>query len=226
MGQPGISRYKGVKMIIGVCGLIGAGKDTIADYLVNIHEFRRDSFAATLKDAVSAVFGWDRDMLEGRTRSSREWREKPDEWWSQRLGQDITPRWILQHWGTEVCRQAFHDDIWIASLENKLRNTRDHVVISDCRFPNEIQAIRSQGGTVIRVVRGPDPQWYSIAEHAHYGVDGAWATLQTFGIHASETAWIGTHFDFVLDNNGSLDDLYQQINDLVRDLQDARADRS
>ena len=72
MGQSGILTSQGVGMIIGVCGLIGAGKDTIADYLVNIHEFRRDSFAATLKDAVAAVFGWDRDMLEGRTRSSGE----------------------------------------------------------------------------------------------------------------------------------------------------------
>ena len=51
-------------MIIGVCGLIGAGKDTIADYLVNVHEFRRESFANTLKDAVAAVFGWDRTLLE------------------------------------------------------------------------------------------------------------------------------------------------------------------
>ena len=43
-------------MIIGICGLIGAGKDTIADYLVNVHGFRRESFAGTLKDAVAAVF--------------------------------------------------------------------------------------------------------------------------------------------------------------------------
>ena len=67
-------------MIIGICGLIGAGKDTMADYLVNIHQFRRESFANTLKDAVSAVFGWDRDLLEGRTRHSREWREQVDAW--------------------------------------------------------------------------------------------------------------------------------------------------
>jgi cytidylate kinase len=53
-------------MIIGVCGLIGAGKDTIADYLVNVHGFRRDSFAASLKDAVAAIFGWDRDMIESQ----------------------------------------------------------------------------------------------------------------------------------------------------------------
>jgi hypothetical protein len=71
-------------MIIGVCGFIGSGKDTIADYLVNIHEYRRESFANTLKDAVSAVFGWDRTMLEGRTKQAREWREQVDPWWSKR----------------------------------------------------------------------------------------------------------------------------------------------
>jgi len=209
-------------MIIGICGLIGSGKDTIADYLVNIHEFRRDSFAATLKDACAAVFGWDRDMLEGRTRSSREWREQPDEWWSQRLGRTITPRGILQHWGTEVCRQAFHDDVWIASLENKLRKTTDDIVISDCRFPNEIRAIRAQGGHVIRVIRGPEPDWYEIALAANSEQHWAWADpreeLRRRGIHASETAWIGTDFDRMLENNGTLDDLYAQVNSLVQDL--------
>ena len=102
-------------MIIGICGFIGAGKDTAADYLVNFHGFRRDSFAATLKDAVAAVFGWDRELLEGRTKEAREWREQVDPWWSQRLGMPaLTPRWVLQYWGTEVGRNAFHTDIWIA----------------------------------------------------------------------------------------------------------------
>jgi hypothetical protein len=211
-------------MIIGVCGLIGSGKDTIADYLVNIHGFRRDSFASTLKDAVSAVFGWDRDMLEGRSRHSREWREQPDAWWSQRLGQTITPRLMLQLWGTEVCRQGFHDDIWIASLENKLRTTQDDVVISDCRFPNEISAIRAQGGSVIRVVRGADPDWYQYAELANRGQEFAATALKNIGVHASETSWIGTEFDRVISNNGSLDDLYQEINDLLRDLRVAKVD--
>ena len=207
-------------MIIGVCGLIGAGKDTIADYLVNIHEFRRDSFAATLKDAVSSVFGWDRDMLEGRTRSSREWREQPDAWWSERLEREITPRWILQWWGTEVCRRGFHDDIWIASLENKLRTSQDDVVISDCRFPNEIAAIRAQGGYVIRVMRGPDPAWFQpVQQHLTQR-----APRPDDLPHQSEWAWAGTVFDRVIDNNGTMDQLYEQITDLVRDLRVAKAD--
>ena len=99
-------------MIIGICGFIGSGKDTIADYLVNLHHFRRESFASTLKDAVSQVFGWDRTMLEGRTKQAREWREQVDPWWAERLKMPtLTPRWILQYWGTEVCRAGFHDDI-------------------------------------------------------------------------------------------------------------------
>ena len=85
-------------MIIGLVGFIGSGKDTAADYLVNFHGFRRDSFAATLKDAVADIFGWDRTLIEGRTTESREWRECQDDWWSKRLGMPITPRWILQQW--------------------------------------------------------------------------------------------------------------------------------
>ncbi len=207
-------------MIIGVCGLIGSGKDTIADYLVNIHQFRRDSFAASLKDAAAAVFGWDRDMLEGRTRSSREWREQVDSWWAHRLGMPhLTPRWVLQYWGTEVCRRGFHEDIWVASLENKLRRSSDDVVISDCRFPNEVAALRRSGGYVIRVHRGKTPEWWPIAVSNHD------LMLQRYpSVHASEWAWAATNFDRVIPNHGTLDQLYAQINDLVRDLQDARPD--
>jgi hypothetical protein len=215
-------------MIIGICGFIGSGKDTVADYLVNLHHFRRESFANTLKDAVSAVFGWDRTMLEGRTKQAREWREQQDNWWTNRLGIVITPRWVLQNWGTEVCRNGFHDDIWIASLENKLRNSTDDVVISDCRFPNEIKAIKQAGGIVVRVVRGPEPEWYDAAVSRNRGPNGnsTWSLsgrkLEQLGVHASETAWVGTKFDVVLDNNGTLDDLYQQVKRLVQDPRPAK----
>ena len=219
-------------MIIGVCGFIGSGKDTIADYLMNIHQFRRESFANALKDAISMVFGWDRDMLEGRTRQSREWREQVDPWWAERLNMsDLTPRWVLQHWGTEVCRRAFHDDIWIAALENKLRNSTDDIVISDCRFPNEIKSIKDAGGIVIRVVRGAEPDWYDAAVSANRGPNGntSWAIsrakLERLQVHASESSWVGTKFNAVVDNNSSMDHLFLQINDLVLDLRPAKSNQ-
>jgi hypothetical protein len=198
-------------MIIGICGFIGSGKDTVADYLVNFHEFRRESFAATLKDAVAAVFGWDRVLLEGRTKEAREWRESVDTWWAERLDMPtLTPRWVLQYWGTEVCRRAFHDDIWIASLENKIRNSKDNVVISDCRFPNEIQSIKNAGGQIVWVQRGELPDWYDTAISANAGHNWAIQELKMRKIHASETAWVGTEFDTVLDNNNTIDALYQE----------------
>lgn len=203
-------------MIIGICGLIGSGKDTIADYLVNFYEFRRESFANTLKDAVASVFGWDRTMLEGRTKEAREWREEIDTWWAERLDMPtLTPRWILQYWGTEVCRRGFHDDIWIASLENKLRNSRDDVVISDCRFPNEIKSIRRAGGSIVWVKRGELPDWYNLALSANQGHNLAQQELKRLRIHASETSWIGTEFDYTIENNGTIADLYDQVGTLL-----------
>jgi hypothetical protein len=220
-------------MIIGICGLIGAGKDTAADYLVNLHHFRRESFANTLKDAVAQVFGWDRTMLEGRTKQSREWREQVDTWWAERLNKpELTPRWVLQQWGTNVLRTGFHDDIWIASLENKLRNTTDDVVITDCRFPNEIKAIKAAGGIVVRIKRGDEPEWYNAALAYNRGPNGnaEWSIskrkLGIMSVHASEYSWIGTDFDQILDNNGTLDHLYTQVMHLAQDHLPSRVNQN
>lgn len=202
--------------IIGICGFIGSGKDTVADYLCNFHGFRRESFANSLKDAVSQIFGWDRELLEGRTKESREWRETRDEWWSKRLKQDITPRWVLQYWGTEVVRRGFHDDMWVASLENRLLHTKDDIVITDCRFPNEIKAIKAVGGNVVRIKRGPEPDWYEHAKNYNKGMKRiGWAigkdVLEKANVHASEYSWVGSKFDQVIDNDGTLNDLFEQV---------------
>jgi len=201
--------------VIGFVGLIGSGKDTAADYLVNFHEFRRDSFAGTLKDAVAHVFSWDRELLEGRTKQAREWREQVDPWWAERLGlPNLTPRWVLQYWGTEVCRHSFHDDIWIASLENKMRKTSDNIVISDVRFPNEITAINNAGGIVVRVKRGPDPEWFDVA--AESNLSGYNHMKNAFPeVHASEYSWAGSEFAHEIENNGSIQDLYDSLEQLL-----------
>jgi hypothetical protein len=208
-------------MILGVTGFIGSGKDTVADYLCTFHGFKRLSFAASLKDAVSAVFGWDRELLEGTTKTSREWREVKDEWWSNRLGIEITPRYILQQWGTEVCRNGFHSDIWVASVENKLRNTKDNIVITDCRFINEVAAIKNAGGITMRVSRGLQPSWYEAAIAYNRGPNRnpEWSLskskLIALKVHASEYSSVGLEYDFYIQNNGTIDELHSSIKSIV-----------
>lgn len=203
-------------LVVGLIGLIGSGKDTAADYLVDNMGFRRISFAGALKDAVAAVFGWDRELLEGRTKQAREWREQVDQWWAQRLGlPKLTPRWVLQYWGTEVCRHGFHDDLWVACVENRLRQTDTNVVITDCRFPNEIAAIKNQNGIVANICRGKNPSWYDTALRANAGDKQALKYMNEH-VHKSEWAWVGTKFDAVVDNNGSIEELHVQIKSLVQ----------
>lgn len=208
-------------MILGVTGFIGSGKDTIADYLCTFHGFKRISFAGSLKDAVASVFNWDRDMLEGTTTSSRAWRDTVDNWWAERLDMpNLTPRWVLQNWGTEVCRNGFHSDIWVASVEKKLQNTKDNIVITDCRFLNEINAIKKAGGITCRVERGPRPVWYEDASNLNKGPRQiGWAIakdrLKQANVHASEYSSVGLDYDFYIDNNGSIDELHRKVDSII-----------
>ena len=208
-------------MIIGIAGFIGSGKDTIADYLITFKGFRRISYAGPLKDAVSSIFGWDRELLEGSTKYSREWRDQVDSWWAERLEiKHLTPRWVLQQWGTEVGRRAFHDDIWIASIENKLRTIKDNIVISDCRFPNELKSIKRMGGVTLRVTRGPNPVWYDAAAALNkgfytIGYTEARKILEENNVHASEYSSVGLDYDYYVDNSGTVDELHRKIDSII-----------
>lgn len=212
-------------MIIAFCGFAGSGKDTAADYLVDFHDFRRMSFAGPLKDAVSSIFGWDRKMLEGRTAYDRKIREHVDAWWANRLGiPHLTPRWVLQNWGTDVLRNYFHQDIWIASLENKLRNNDRDVVVTDARFPNEMKSIKSVGGYIVRIKRGNEPTWIDDARIVNHGSTHpnfaeSLAKLTDLGIHYSERNWIDEPVDFTIENNGNIDELFEKIENLISDLE-------
>ena len=191
-------------MLIGIVGLIGSGKDTVAEHLVTQHGYTRDSFAKSLKDAVSAMFNWDREMLEGNTESSRHWREQPDTFWSEKFGKPVTPRWVLQHFGTEVMRGNMYDAIWVDSCIGRYKG--QNTVISDTRFPNEVKKIREHGGIIILVKRGDDPEWFT-----NY-VEG---NIEPTGIHSSEYAWAKEEFDYVIENNGTKEQLSAKIDELL-----------
>ena len=188
-------------MLIGLVGLIGSGKDTVAEQLVEQHNFKRDSFAKSLKDATANIFSWDRELLEGHTKESREWREQPDRFWSEKFGKEVTPRWILQYFGTEVCRENMLDSIWVDSLVARYRG--ENTVISDTRFVNEINTIRKQGGKIVLVKRGEIPSREE---------------MQASGAHQSEWDWIGCKFDYEINNNGTLQELYTSVDDMLSHL--------
>lgn len=190
-------------MIIGIAGAIGSGKDTAAQHLVHAHGFTRYSWAGTVKDCLAAIFSWDRTLLEGHTPESRAWRDSVDTWWAQRLGiAHFTPRWAMQHYGTDIMRSHFHSDIWVAALERKLHdpNPYRNIVVSDCRFTNELDAIAALGGITLCVRRN-----------------------STENIsHSSEQQWREYSYDYYIDNNGTLDDLHAAVTSLLPSLHAAR----
>ena len=192
-------------MLIGICGLIGSGKDTVAQNLIDNHNFVKISFADKLKDAVASMFSWDRELLDGKTDKSRAWREQVDQYWTQETGREITPRLVLQEFGTECMREGFYDGIWV-SLTKKhiIDNPNTHFVIPDVRFPNEEKMLYEVGGQVWRVKRGQDPIWFRIYQDV--GVEPK-------DVHASEWAWAHTKFTHTIDNNGTLLDLKNQVQD-------------
>ena len=185
-------------MLVGVVGLIGSGKGTVSDRLEGKHGFRKDSFAKSLKDAVSSMFNWDREMLEGKTESSRHWREQPDKFWSEKFGKEITPRWVLQYFGTEVMRGQMLDTIWIDSCIMRYKGTP--TVIADTRFQNELKMIQKSGGKLILVKRGELPSKEE---------------MQKQGAHKSEWDWMGWDFDIVIDNDGTIEQLHAKVDDLI-----------
>lgn len=201
-----------MKNIISVSGRIGSGKDTIADHLILNYNYKKMSFAESLKDVVSSVFGWDRKLLDGSTKESREWREQVDPWWAKRLDMpNLTPRWVLQYWGTEVGRQHFHTDIWVASLENKLLTVSDKIVITDARFFNELDMINNSNGYLIRVERGPIPDWYETASRINHNLSD-----EELSVHPSEFRSVGYPYHEIISNDSSLDDLYNKIDLIVK----------
>lgn len=199
--------------IIGICGLIGSGKGTVADILVDYHDFQKISFADKVKDGASAIFGWDRALLEGDTDRSRLWREKEDEFWTNETGSSVTPRLVLQLLGTDCMRYGFYDGIWVSLVKKHMvENPHHNYVIPDVRFPNEMNMIREMGGEVWQVRRGELPEWFSSAI-----LDNTTGSnlMDDQDVHVSEWKWIDSNdkFDQIVYNDSTLEELEKQVGD-------------
>jgi len=166
---------------ISVSGRINSGKSTISKYLENLG-FVSISFAKPLKDIVSYLFDLDRKLLEGDTEESRKWRE---EFLS---GTKTTPRKILQIFGTEIMK-SINSNIWLELLGKNL-NPNINYVVSDSRFLNEIDYLKSINFITIVVKREGTPK------------------LE----HKSETEHELAKFKYIIENNSTIEDLEKIIN--------------
>jgi hypothetical protein len=206
------------RIVYGLCGFIGSGKDAACQALCDHSNATKFSFAGILKDVVSTVFSWDRDMLDGITPESRKWREQVDSHWTRALGFDVTPRQVLQRMGTEVFR-SYHKDIWIKAVERRLQLSSAPVaVFTDARFGNEMEFIKQQNGCILWVYR---PASGKLPQHLQTQVDSkdllsltAAAELSQLGLHASETSFLtegANQINIVLINDGTLDDMNECV---------------
>lgn len=165
-------------MLLGLSGYAQSGKDTIGQALVRNYGFTRYAFADVLKEVVYRLNPV-ADIGDVRVQ------EIVDDYGWEEAKNISEVRRLLQVMGTEAGRDVLGTNIWVDTVLNRVRPTED-VVITDCRFPNEAQAVKNRGGHVVRVVRA--------------GVDAA-------NDHPSETSLDTWPFDMVVDNNGTLEDV-------------------
>jgi hypothetical protein len=202
------------KKIIALSGFMNSGKDTVANFLVRERNFRKVSFADSLKDCVASVFHWDRKLLQGDSKESRQWREEEDTYWTNKLGIRITPRYVLQFVGTELFRNVLSPNIWVFSAEKKIIESTQDIVISDARFTEELNLVRNLNGNCYFVSRKSSfPAWKekidcmdNIEEKVNF--------LTTNNIHQSEWQWYLDKSNEEIDNNVTIAELYKNLSSI------------
>ena len=212
--------------IVGILGFAGSGKDTVGA-MFREAGYEKASFAASVKDATSSIFGWKRELLEGDTDESRKFREEVDPFWTKHLGYEVTPRKMLQLLGTEACRNVLGANIWVYSMLRNMDPNKKYV-ITDVRFPNEIKMIQDAGGTLIRVRRGPEPEWYdyAIAYNQWESTGRTENDVSPFSmsayfpdVHPSEYSWVGSSTSATFFNDSAIETLRIAVNAYIKFLE-------
>lgn len=178
-------------VLIGLMGCKHAGKDTVADYLVSHHGFVKYAFADPVKQICQVMF-----RLETRQLHDPLAKEEMDERWG------MTPRQMMQKVGTDMVRNMWGDDFWVANMEARFQSSSPtHVVVSDVRFQNEADWIKKHRGILVRVK------------------DTTSASSSTTDHHVSETEQQSIQEDvLILNHKQGLDTFHHQLEDLFRPL--------
>ena len=143
--------------ILSFSGRKQSGKSTSADYiisLINEHKFNMSykiySFADPLKqDICMNILGLTYDQCYG---SDDDKNTMTDLWWD---GVQLTAREAMEIIGTKIFR-ALKTNVWADATINKIKKENvDLAIISDCRFPNEVESVKNSGGINIRLDLDP-----------------------------------------------------------------------
>ena len=173
-------------MIIGLNGYAKSGKDEVAKAIVDINKlWEIKKFSSKLKIIAGILTGYHEDRFEDQSFKN-----------TNLIGWGMTAREFLQKLGTESVRDVLHNDAWVNALFSDY-SQHDRWVITDCRFPNEAEAIKDRGGIIIRVNR---------------------AGVKPVNDHESETALDEYEFDRIIENNGTIEDLKETVKILISSI--------
>lgn len=138
-------------IIFAFTGLAGSGKSTAADYLSSKHGFVRTRFASPLKAMVRGFLvniGVRHDVIERMIEGDL--KEVPANDFGGK-----TPRYVMQtigsEWGRDIITPTLWTDAWANHVVRLIKAGQTRIVVEDCRFPNEMDAIRAMGGIVVRI---------------------------------------------------------------------------
>lgn len=182
-------------MIIAFTGKKGSGKDLCANYLVNKYNFVKKTFAEPLKKAGQVLFLLNDEQLNG----TQEVKELPDPKWY-----NASSRQILQFLGTDLLRNqlnnimpGINEDYFVKYFEIwHKNNNKINIVISDLRFLNESNYIKNNNGYIIKINRSSMYDDY----------------------HISENEFKDIKEDFIIDNNDTIEKLYQDVDNIIKKL--------
>ena len=195
-------------MLIGLNGKLKSGKDTTFQVISDLYPFaERVSFAEMLKQSAANSIGMSRELMEALkahenihvsiSGTSALNSLLPSTQLAEASKWQMTIREYLQWYGTEGHRDLFGENFWVdMALPEDLDHSDRLLVVTDMRFPNEIQRVKDLDGVCVKVER----------------------TVGTsFGSHASEQN-VDHMIDYTLDNTGTIEDLEKNVVELINQI--------